>query len=150
LWQKNAVKSYFSQVDSHAAGNSTFLPYVNATSTKSPRSYPYSNFNSKGRGTYDIYFMRTLRASDGGRLFVFDFSSVLILRSHFTAFFVLTSSFLLCHRLLSSSLSFSLSSQAIPTSVFSASSTLWPLTDPFTPWMGLLPLPPSQLPWCPW
>ena len=46
------MRNYFAQIDTHAAGNSTFLPYINATSTKSTRSYPYSNFNSKGRGTY--------------------------------------------------------------------------------------------------
>ena len=49
-WQRNAVRDYFSELQILAAGNASILPFVNASSTRSSRSYPYSNFNNKGRG----------------------------------------------------------------------------------------------------
>lgn len=51
-WQKNAVNDYFSHVEELADGNNSLLPYVNSTTTRLSKSYPYSNYNGKGRGNF--------------------------------------------------------------------------------------------------
>ena len=35
-----------------ADGNNSLLPYVNSTTTRLSKSYPYSNYNGKGRGNF--------------------------------------------------------------------------------------------------
>ena len=54
IWQKKAVNDYFSHVEALAGGNSSLLPYVNSTTTRLSKSYPYSNYNGKGRGDVQI------------------------------------------------------------------------------------------------
>lgn len=49
IWQNKAVDNFFLQ--SSMLGRNF---YVNASSTKSKRSYPYNNYNNKGRGELTI------------------------------------------------------------------------------------------------
>ena len=55
VWQKAALRDYYAQIQILSDNNVSQLPYVNATSTKSSRSYPYSNFNNKGRGQSSLF-----------------------------------------------------------------------------------------------
>lgn len=51
-WQKNAVEGYFNRLMSASADEQ---PYINSSSSRvGSKSYPYSNFNRKGRGYPDV------------------------------------------------------------------------------------------------